>query len=53
MAGPCDKVRVIYGYFSEGIPCLSKDIEERWTESECALHNVRLGYVITGRTECK
>ena len=46
MAGPCDKVRVIYGYFSKGILCMSKDTEERWKESECAVHNVTLGYVI-------
>lgn len=51
MAGPCDKVRVIYGYFSKSIPRLSQDIEERWKESERAARNVRLGYVIMGRTE--
>lgn len=51
MAGPCDKV--IYGYFSKGIPCLSKDIEERWKETGCAACNARLGYVMIGRAEYK
>jgi len=53
MAGPCDKVKVIYGYFSKDIPYLSKDIEERWRETGCAAHNVRVGYVMIGGEEYK
>lgn len=39
--------------FSKRIPWLSKDIEERWKESQRVVHNVRLGYVIIGRTQHK
>ena len=45
-------VRVICGYFSKGILCLSKDTE-KWKESGSAVHNVSLGYVMTGGSEKK
>lgn len=55
MAGPCDVTngRLFMVIFSKSIPCLSKDIEERWEESERVVCNVRAGYVIIKRSTCE